>query len=70
VDGIQTKNLHNIEIARLIIGPPGTIFYEKNIKGTIKKDNFKNFVLSAFRLVENTTIVLFPRSTVDISNHF
>ncbi len=67
MDGIQTKNLHNIEIARLIIGPPGTIFYEKNIKGTIKKDNF---VLSAFRLVENKTIVLFPRSTVDISNHF
>jgi hypothetical protein len=27
-------------------------------------------VLSAFRLVENKTIVLFPRSTVDISNHF
>jgi len=64
VDGIQTKNLDNIEIARLIIGPPGTICYEKNIKRIIKKDNF---VLSAFRLVENKTIVLFPRSIVDIS---
>ena len=65
MDGIQTKNLDNIEIARLIIGPPGTIFYE--IKRTIKTDNF---VLSAFRLVDNKTIVVFPRSTVYISKHF
>lgn len=48
MDGIKTKNLDNIELARLIIGPPGTIFFEKNIKRTIKKDNI---VLSALRIV-------------------
>jgi hypothetical protein len=67
VDGIKTKNLDNIELARLIIGPPGTIFYEKNIKRTIKKDNT---VLSAFRIVQKKKSICSPVQPLIFPNIF
>ena len=67
MDGVQTKDLEHKEIGKLIIGPPGTIFYKKNIKGTV---NIETFHRVENRLFCSTIQPLIFPNNIDLASVF